>query len=237
VEGTVTDVNKGGLTLDVKGIRSFLPLSRIDRGRVQEPESYLGERLRCEVLSVDRDSRNVVLDRRAILEREAEVIRERVLATLSEGQVLRGEIRRLTDHGAFVDLGGVDGLLPRSRIHAHSRSGDLEEPLKEGQELQVQIVSVDLERGRVSLDFKYVESDLWGQLIEHYSAGDEVTGWVSARNDEGVVISLEEGIEGLLPESTLHRLPEPPRPGTILKAVVASIDREARRLVLSPRRE
>ena len=159
----------------------------------------------------------------------------KALARLSEGEVLSGTVKRVTDHGAFIDLGGVDGLLAASRIRDHLKRKNLKEPLREGQSVQVQIIHVDRERERIGLDFKILEADIWGRAIESYSVGDEVTGWVSKKTPEGAVLSVDEGLEALLPAHLYHLLPEEPRPGSIIKAVVDVIDTAARRMLLRPR--
>ena len=235
LEGTVTAVNKGGLTLEVKGVRAFLPVSQIELERVSDLAPYVGSRLRCEVTSVDRASRNLVVSRRIVLEREAQAMKGKALARLSEGEVLSGTVKRITDHGAFIDLGGVDGLLAASRIRDHLKRKNLKEPLREGQTVQVQIIHVDRERERIGLDFKVLEAEIWSRAIESYAVGDEVTGWVSRKTPEGAVLSVDEGLEALLPAHLYHKLPEEPRPGSIIKAVVDVIDTAARRMLLRPR--
>ncbi len=234
VEGTVAAVNKGGLTLDLKGVRAFLPVSQISRERVEDLTPFVGQRLRCEVTDVDRSTHNVILSRRIILEREAEAEKVNVLARLSEGEILKGTVVRVNDHGAFIDLGGADGLIPANKIHAHVMAKTLAEPLKEGQQVQVQILRVDRERGRISLDLKQMAGEAWKRTVEGYSPGEEVTGWVSRRTASEVVLSIDEGVEGVIPEEYFHILGEEARPGAILKAVIAAIDVEKRRITLRP---
>ena len=230
LEGTVVATNKGGLTLDFKGARAFLPISQIELGRVEDLSPYVGRKLRCEVTSFDRGNQNIIVSRRPILEREAEAGRERAIATLSEGQVLRGTVARITDHGAFVDIGGIDGLLPsKGRGQLKKGAGEL---LREGESLQVRVVRVDRERGRVALEKVEAAADVWGKAVEEYKVGEEVTGWVSRRTPAGLVLSIEEGVEGLIPQEHLHSSAEAPRPGAILKAVVTSIDPVLRRITL-----
>ncbi|MBI4607242.1 MAG: 30S ribosomal protein S1 [Planctomycetes bacterium] len=234
VEGVVTAVNKGGLTLEIKGFRAFLPASQVERGRVADLAPYVGQRLRCEVTSLDRSTRDVVVSRRLVLDREAEAERVSALARLSEGEVLTGTVARLTDHGAFVSLGGVDGLLPAAKIHAHLRARTLAEPLSEGQRVVVQVVRVDREQGRVSLDLKQLAQDVWKRAVEGYAPGEEVTGWISRRGATEAVLSIDEGVEGVIPEEHMHLLAPEARAGTITKATIVSIDAERRRIVLRP---
>jgi ribosomal protein S1 len=233
LEGTVSALTKGGLILDVRGARAFLPISQVELSRVEDLGPYLGRRLKCQVTSFDRTREEIVVSRRPILEEEGEVQRRKLFETLSEGQILTGTVKRITAHGAFVDLGGVDGLLPDGKIKAQGRK-EGPEALREGQRIGVQIVKLDRERERVSLDFQVVAADSWGPAIEHYAVGDEVTGWVSARIPRGAVVTLEEGIEGLLPAETFHLLSAEPHPGSILRAVIQSIDRESREVLLRP---
>ena len=228
LEGMVTAVNKGGLTVEVKGVRAFVPVSQVELGRVDDLSPYVGKKIRCKVTSFDRGTQNIILSRRAVLEQEAEAHRERILASLTEGQVLKGTVSRITEHGAFIDLGGVDGLLPARKIQAQKRT------IQEGQRVEVEIVRIDREQRRVSLDLKELEADTWGQAMEHYSEGEEVTGWVSGSTPAGIILSIEEGIEGLVPREHFHLFPEEPRPGAILKVTIASIDLSRRQILLRP---
>jgi ribosomal protein S1 len=236
LEGTVSAVNKGGLTLDIRGARAFLPVSHVELTRVEDLGGYVGKKLSCEVTSFDPSTRNLVVSRRRILEREAEATRTTALARLGEGEVLRGTVKRVTEHGAFIDLGGVDGLLPERRMQEHLKLKNLTAPLAEGQEVEVEIVRMDRERGRITLDFKLMDAQAWGRAIEGYSAGDVVTGWVSRRDQDGVILSIDEGLEGILPAEYFHLLDEAPRPGSILKAAIATIDPARRRITLKPAR-
>lgn len=234
VEGIVDGTNRGGLSLNVRGIPAFLPVSQIERSRVEDLEPYVGKKLRCQVSSVLRETRSVVLSRRAVLEMEAEVERSRTFATLTEGQILRGTVVRIADFGAFVDLGGTDGLLPAAKIRARQKALGLTDPLHVGQQITVQIVKVDRERERVSLDFKEVEAESWSRLAQHYAVGDEVTGWVSSRTEEGLIVSIEEGITGLIPSGRILELEREPRPGAILKASVTAVEADRMILILKP---
>ena len=121
-------------------------------------------------------------------------------------------------------------------MQEHLKLKNLAAPLAEGQEVEVEIVRMDRERGRITLDFKLVDSQSWGRAIEGYSAGDVVTGWVSRRDQDGVILSIDEGLEGILPAEYFHLLDETPRPGSILKAAIAAIDPERRRITLKPAR-
>ncbi len=232
VEGHVTEVNKGGLTLDIKGIRAFLPISQIERERVEDASVYVGSKLHCEVTSFDRADENLIVSRRAILEREAEAMRGKALARLSEGETLKGTVIRLIDAGAIVDLGGVEGLLHASKIREHHQELGTEKTLHTGQQIQVEVIRVDRERSRVSLDFQRVAGETWNVSVDGYSTGDEATGWITKVTPEGAFVSLEEGVEGLIPRKLLLDRQEPPRRGSLMRVAIVQIDRENRKIEL-----
>jgi small subunit ribosomal protein S1 len=234
LEGNVVATNKGGLTLDIKGIRAFLPISQIDLARVENLEPYVGRKLQCEVTQVDRAERNLVVSRRAILERERQAERERALARIQKGAVIRGRVVRITEHGAFVDLGGVDGLLHASKIAKQLQGKAGAEPLRAGDQLEVEVVNVDRERGRIGLDFRAVEAGAWDSIIESYHEGDEVAGWISRQVEGGVLLAIEEGLEALIPEASF-RGGERPGLGSIVHATIERIDRTAKTMVVRPR--
>ena len=230
LEGTVVSTNKGGLILDVKGIRAFVPISQIERNRVEDLDPYMGRKFHVVVTSFDRASENLVASRRELLDAEAEEDSHRFLATLSEGETFTGTVVRVTDHGAFIDLGGSDGLLHASKIRKHLKGRDAK--LEVGQRVPVEIVRIDKERGRIALDFKREETTSWGQLAEDYEVGDEVTGWVSRTTETGIVLSIEDGIEGFLSHTDAASLPTEPLPGDIVKAVITAIDPVERTITL-----
>lgn len=230
--GTVVDKNKGGLTLDIKGERAFLPISQIELTRVEDLDPYLGRQLHCEVTRFDRQERNLIVSRRRILEREAAARKAEVLEALSEGDVVTGTVSRMTDHGAFIDLGGVDGLLHMSRIRQTVKTGE-GEPLHVGQKVTVLIATLDRERERIGLDFHRLEEDDWDQTIESYAVGDTVTGWVSRVESGRAVVRIDEGLEAIVPEEFLSS-PEPPGTGSIVRGSIVAIDRANREVRLKP---
>jgi small subunit ribosomal protein S1 len=239
VEGTVTAVNKGGLTVDVKGVRAFLPASQVARERIEDLSGFVGQKLRCEVTSVNRAAQDLVLSRRVILDREAEELRGKALARLSEGEVLKGTVTRMTEHGAFIDLGGIEGLLPARRLEQHLARKALAEPLRAGDTVEVQVTRIESERGRVGLDLKpspvpAQSTADWARAVEGYRPGDVVTGWVVRREAEGAVLSIGEGVEAILAAEHFGELDEAPRRGAILKAAIAAIDPARRRITLRP---
>jgi small subunit ribosomal protein S1 len=231
LEGTVTATNRGGLTLDIKGTRAFLPISQIELTRVEDLEPYVGKKLRVEVTSFDRADQNIIVSRRVILERDAQELRGKALSRLGEGEVLKGTIVRINDFGAFIDLGGVEGLLHASKIR--QELGGMAK-LEVGSTLEVEVQRVDPERERVSLDFKRVATSDWSVSIEGYEVGDEVTGWVSRLSADGAWVSIEEGIEGIIPRTLLLDLADQPQKGAILRSRIRKIDRESRRIDLEP---
>ena len=233
-EGTVSAVNRGGLTIDIKGARAFMPVSQIERGRVEVLEPYIGKRLRCEVTDFDAGAQNLIVSRRAILERDAEADRADALARLKEGEILGGKVVRMTDHGAFVDIGGIDGLIPSAKIHAQLKAGTLPAPPEEGQQVQVQIVRIDRERERVGLEMKQLAAEVWSHAIEGYSVGEQLTGWVSRRTSTEITLSIDEGIDGVIPQELHYLLGAEVQTGTILKVVITAIDKEKRHVLLRP---
>jgi ribosomal protein S1 len=235
VEGKVVEATKGGLVIDLKGVRAFLPVSHIELHRVEAMEPYLGQKLRCEIQDVDRGAHNVVLSRRAILERERSSRRQGVFDSLKEGEVRTGKVVRITEHGAFVNLGDVDGLLHTSRIREHFKGARDASPLKVGQTLEVLISRVEPERGRISLDLRQAQQNSWEETSVNYKVGDVVTGWVTKVGPEGVVLSLGEGIEGVIPSAPGSEASPDQRAGALVKGTVASIDRQTKRIVVKPK--
>lgn len=237
LEGTVTETNKGGLVLDIKGLSAFLPVSQISVERVEDTSLYVGRTLRCEVTSVDRSRGDVVVSRRAILEREAEELRGQALARLSEGETLTGRVTRITEHGAFVDLGGVEGLLHISKIRQHQKEIGAGQPLKPEQQLEVEILRVDRERGRISLDIVRRAGETWKRSIEGYSVGDEATGWVTRVTAEGAYVSIDEGVQGFLPRRFTIARREKINKGAVVRTVIRKIERERQYIELEPLEE
>lgn len=239
LEGTVTGSNRGGLTLDIKGIRAFMPISQIDRQRVEELEPYVGKKLAGEVTRVDRNQEEIVLSRRAILEREHEVEREKALASLVEGAVVTGRVSRVNQHGAFIDVGGVDGLLHVSKIQKMKREGEDEPRIREGQTLDVELVRIDREQGRIALDLVDRSTPAaprvtpTGTFETDYEVGDEITGWITRFGDDGgAVVSIEEGVTAHVPAD---RLQPDWGPGTVIEASVTRIQNTPPHIWLEPR--
>src|SRR5579875_112287 len=187
VEARVTAVNKGGLSVDVNGIRGFMPISQIDLYRVDNAEQFVNQRLLCLVTEVNPEERNLVVSRRALLEKQREEQREKTWNELAEGQIREGVVRSLKDFGAFVDLGGVEGLL-HVREMSWQRVQDPASLVQPGQTIQVVVLKIDRERRKVSLGLKQLTASPWDNISTKYSIGDLVTGKVSRLTDFGAFV-------------------------------------------------
>ena len=236
VEGTVIEVVKGGLILDL-GVRGFLPASLVDIRRVQDLDEFMGQTLRCKVIELNRSRNNVVLSRRAVLEEERKEMRQAILDRLSPGDVVTGTISNIVDFGAFVDLEGIDGLIHISEL-SWSHVNHPSELLEIGQEVQVKVLDIDRERQRISLGLKQTQSDPWQQVIDSYDQGDVVDGKVTKVVTFGAFIEIVPGVEGLVHISELaqHHVENPREvvsQGDTVKARIIEMDPERRRLSLS----
>jgi small subunit ribosomal protein S1 len=237
VEARVTGTNKGGLSVDVNGIRGFMPISQIDLYRVENAEEYVNQRLRCLVTEVNPDERNLVVSRRALLEKEREENREKLWQELAEGQVRTGIVRSVRDFGAFVDLGGVDGLLHVSEM-SWTRVQDPNSVVQPGQSLKVIVLKIDRERRKVSLGLKQLTASPWDNAVANYPPNAVVQGKVTRLMDFGAFVELEPGIEGLIHISELanqrvRRVADVVQPGQEVKVMVLRVDPGQRRISLS----
>jgi small subunit ribosomal protein S1 len=237
VEGLVTATNKGGLSVTVNGIRGFMPISQIDLYRVETPEEYVNQRLRCEVVEVRPDEKNLVLSRRILLEREREENREKLWKSLAEGQVHSGVVRSLKDFGAFVDLGGVDGLLHVSEM-SWQRVKSPADVVQPGQTVKVVVLKIDHERRKVSLGLKQLTASPWDDVQTTYIPGSRVKGKVTRVMDFGAFVELEPAVEGLIHVSELspqrvRRVTDIVKPDQEVEVVVLSVDTSQRRIGLS----
>jgi len=239
VEGTVIEVVKGGLILDL-GVRGFLPASLVDIRRVQDLDEFMGQTLRCKVIELNRSRNNVVLSRRAVLEEERKEMRQAILDRLSPGDVVTGTISNIVDFGAFVDLEGIDGLIHISEL-SWSHVNHPSELLEIGQEVEVKVLDIDRERQRISLGLKQTQSDPWQQVVDTYDQGDVVEGRVTKVVTFGAFIEVVPGVEGLVHISELadHHVENPREvvtQGETVKARIIEMDAERRRLSLSLKR-
>ena len=202
IEAEVTERVKGGLLIDV-GVRGFVPASHVDRHYVEDLEQYVGHTFRVRIIELDRARNNVVLSRKEVLEEEYERAKAETFENLQEGDIVDGVVRRLTDFGAFVDIGsGVEGLLHVSEM-AYSRVDHPSSVLSEGDEIKVMVLRVDRERERISLGLKQTLPDPWDNITEKYREGDKVMGEVTRVVDFGAFVKLEDGVEGLVHISQL----------------------------------
>ncbi|ABG04971.1 SSU ribosomal protein S1P [Rubrobacter xylanophilus DSM 9941] len=242
VEGPVIEVVKGGLILDI-GLRGFLPASLVDIRRVRNLEEYLGRRLECKVIELNRSRNNVVLSRRAVLEEERKEERERILNSLNEGDIVKGTVSNLVDFGAFVDLDGIDGLIHISEL-SWNHVDHPSEVVQVGEEVEVKVLEVDRERERISLGLKQTRKDPWQEVVERVNVGDVIHGRVTKLVSFGAFVEVAEGVEGLIHISELaeHHVETPDeivRSGDEVDARVIDVDPRRRRLSLSlrPKRE
>ncbi len=234
VKGLVTEVNKGGLTLSIKGIRAFMPVSQIERERVTDTAQYVGKTLTCEVTQFDRAEKNVVVSRRTILEREHQEERGKVLASLNEGDRFEGTIVRMNEFGAFVDIGGAEGLLHQSKIEQYYREHGRGEQFKTGQRISVVVARVEAGRGRIGLEFPRVQTAPANKALEGFEAGQIVAGWVTSIGNEGVQLALDEGVAGFIPLKDMGDLAESLRKGNVVRGTISRVDKEKNRLELKP---
>jgi small subunit ribosomal protein S1 len=227
IVGTVTAVIKGGLHVDV-GVRAFLPASRSGARDAAEMEKLVGQEIRCRITKLDVTDEDVVVDRRVVSEEEALESKSRRYAEVSEGAVLDGTIRSLTDYGAFVDLGGVDGLLHISDI-AWSRVANVADVLTVGQQLEVKVLKIDPESRRIALGLKQLQPHPWDSVAGKYSLGDRVRGVVTRITNFGAFVELEPGVEGLVHLSEMswskrvHKATEVVNTGDVIEAVILAI--------------
>jgi ribosomal protein S1 len=196
VQGTVTEAVKGGLVLDL-GVRAFMPASHVERGHVPDLTPYVGRELSCRVIEIDRGRGKVIASRKALLEEEARAAKERLWSTLAEGQVCQGTVKSLTDFGAFVDLGGVDGLVHISAM-AWGRVAHPSEVVSVGDPVTVKILKLDREHGKISLGMKQLLPDPWSQAATRYAVGSVVEGTVARIVSFGAFVQLEPGVDGLV---------------------------------------
>ena len=237
VRGRVIDRIKGGLAVDI-GVKAFLPGSLVDVKPVKNLEALRGKDLEFKVISVDKKRGNIVLSRKAVVEIEQEAKKKETLQLLEEGRVLRGTVKNLTDYGAFVDLGGLDGLLHVTDM-SWGRVNHPSDLVKVGDEIEVVVLKFDRETERVSLGTKQLTEDPWSHVPERYPPGSRVTGRVSNVTDYGAFVELEEGVEGLVHVSEMSwskKVKNPSKvvsPGDTVEAIVSDVNPEARRISLS----
>lgn len=238
IEAPAIQEVKGGLVVDV-GVRGFVPASQVERGYVSDLRKYVGKTLRMKVLELDRRKNRVILSQRVVLEEEHERLKEETWATIAEGQIRHGVVKGITDFGVFVDLGGVDGLLHISEL-AWGRVHHPSEVVKEGDEIDVMVLRVDKEKGKISLGRKQVLPDPWDAVESKYPVGSVVSGTVTRIAPFGAFVELEPGIEGLvhISELSYERVSRPEdvvKVGDVVRAKVLRVRPAERRIALSIR--
>jgi small subunit ribosomal protein S1 len=237
VTGTITGKVKGGLTVMTNGIRAFLPGSLVDLRPVKDTTPYEGKTMEFKVIKLDRKRNNVVLSRRSVLEASMGEERQKLLETLSEGAVVKGIVKNITDYGAFVDLGGIDGLLHITDM-AWRRVRHPSEVLQVGQEVEAKVLKFDQEKSRVSLGVKQLGEDPWVGLARRYPQGTRLFGKVTNLTDYGAFVEVEAGIEGLVHVSEMdwtNTNVDPRKVVTLgeeVEVMVLEIDEDRRRISL-----
>ena len=237
VEARVVEVNKGGVTVDVNGIRGFMPISQIDLYRVDDAAQFVNQKLLCLVTEVDPSERNLVVSRRALLEKEREENREKLWQELQEGQVREGIVRSIREFGVFVDLGGADGLIHVSEL-SWQRVKDPSEVVQPGQKVKVVVLKLDREHRKVGLGLKQLTASPWDDISEKYHVGQVVTGKVTRLMDFGAFVELEPAVEGLIHISELapqrvRRVIDVVKAGQEVQVMIQGVNPEQRRISLS----
>ena len=238
LNATVVDRVKGGLVVDI-GVRGFVPATHVGGGKIRNLEKYVGQQLQLKIIEIDRDRKKVVLSNREAEEKRRGEMREQIFTNVKPGDVLEGTVRRLTDYGAFVDLGGVDGLLHISEM-SWMRINHPREVLKEGQKIKVMVLRIDGGAGKVSLGHRQVLPDPWNLIRENYSANQKLTVKISRIVPSGAFVRLPENAEAFLPlsEMSSRRLRKPEEAveeGQEVEVQVIDLRPDERRMVLSIR--
>ena len=237
IVGRISGKVKGGFTVDIKDVRAFLPGSLVDVRPVRDPVYLEGKELEFKLIKLDRKRNNVVVSRRAVVESEHSEEREQLLEKLVEGAVLKGVVKNLTDYGAFVDLGGIDGLLHITDM-AWKRVRHPSEVVEVGAELDVRVLKYDKERNRVSLGLKQLGEDPWDNIARRYPSNSRVFGKVSNVTDYGAFVEIEPGVEGLVHVSEMDWTNKNVNPAKIvqvgddIQVMVLDVDEERRRISL-----
>jgi small subunit ribosomal protein S1 len=237
IEGKISGKVKGGFTVDIEDIRAFLPGSLVDVRPVRDPAYLEGKDLEFKIIKLDRKRNNIVVSRRAVVESEFSAEREALLERLEEGVIVKGVVKNLTDYGAFIDLGGIDGLLHITDM-AWRRVRHPSEVVNVADELDVRVLRFDRERNRVSLGLKQLGDDPWSDLSRRYPVGARLFGTVSNITDYGCFVEIEDGVEGLVHVSEMdwtNRNVNPAKvvhTGDEVEVLVLDIDEDRRRISL-----
>jgi small subunit ribosomal protein S1 len=237
VEVRVTAANKGGLAVELGGIRGFLPFSQIDIVRVEQPELLVNSRVKCMIMEANQAERNLVVSRRMLIEKEREAMAAEFWTKLEEGQTRTGTIKSIKPFGAFVDLGGADGLIPMGEL-SWSRVADASEVVKVGQSVEVRVIRIDPETKKIGLSLKALNQNPWDDFALRCRPGTRLQGKVTRIMEFGAFVEVEPGIEGLLHVSELstqrvRRVRDAVTEGQLVEVQVTQVDPQARRLGLS----
>ena len=237
VEAQVNQVVKGGLVASVNGLRGFIPASQMELHFVKDLSVYVGQTVEAEIIEIDVHKQRLVLSRRNLLEKERSEKEGEIFSTLEAGQTVHGVVKRLVDYGAFIDIGGVDGLAHISDLAWH-RVKHPSDVLEVGQELDVFVKSVDVDAKRISLSVKDTMRDPWLDKAERYAEGDYIEGKVIKLTDFGAFMEIEPGFDGLIPmgelaDRRIERADEAVHVGDVVKVKVLRIDMKRKRISLS----
>lgn len=238
LEGTVTEKTKGGMTVDIGGVKAFLPGSQIDIKLTKDLDTLIGEKMSFKVLKINNKRSNVIVSRRAVIEEERVKKKGETIGKIKEGAVIEGTVKNITDYGVFVDLGGIDGLLHISDI-SWGRINHPSEFFALGEKIEVVVLKYDETSERITLGYKQKHPDPWSGVNVKYPVGQKVKGKVVSITDYGAFIELEEGLEGLVHVSEIDWTPRPKHPskylsiGETIEAVILKVDKEERKLSLS----
>jgi small subunit ribosomal protein S1 len=236
IAGTVTAVIKGGLSVDL-GVRAFMPASRSGAKDAAEMEKLIGQEIRCRIIKLDVADEDVVVDRRVVLEEEERATKEKRYSEVAEGETVHGTVRSLTDFGAFVDIGGVDGLLHVADI-SWARVNKPADVLKVGDTVEAKVLKVDAAKKRISLGMKQLQPHPWDLASEKYKVGERVTGTVTRVADFGAFVEVEKGVEGLIHLSEMswskkaRRASDVVKPGDQVEVVILGVNQADRRISL-----
>lgn len=237
VEGTVTHKVKGGLSVDI-GIPAFLPGSQIDLQRVTDFDRFVGQVIQAAIIKVNKKRGNVIISRRKYLNEQRSEVRKKILDTLSEGQVIRGIVKNITNYGVFIDIGGVDGLLHITDM-TWGRISHPSELVKIGEAISVKVLSFDKDNEKISLGLKQLTENPWDKVAEELKVGSKIRGKVSSITDYGLFVEIQKGIEGLVHISEvswtdrINDLASKFKVGQDIEVLVVSMDKENRRMSLS----
>lgn len=237
VEGLIVERVKGGFTIDLDSVKAFLPGSLVDMRPMRDQSELEGQQCRFKLIKMDKRRSNIVVSRRAIIEEESGIDRDALMASMVEGQVVKGMVKNITDYGAFIDLGGVDGLLHITDM-AWKRVKHPSEVFKVGDEIDVKILKFDANNRRVSLGVKQLGDDPWVSIQEQFAIGSKISGRVTNLTDYGCFVEIAQGVEGLVHMSEMDWTNKNVHPGKIVQVgdevnvVVLDIDQERRRISL-----